>query len=564
MGTFANIVLSSSKNVNSNFVPIKKFIPARSLTAIEKNSTSTSVVSEDMKIDLSNWSLDEKIGQLLIVGYRSPQQIQNLKVGGVVLFSWNLGDKIEATKAKIQDIKNLAAKNLKAPLFIATDHEGGRVLRIRKGMTPFPDAAAVGSVDDPYLAFQVGKHMGIELASLGINMNFAPVLDLGNARSFLGNRVWGDHSRTSAYSAVSFMRGQRAAGILAVAKHYPGHGLASVDSHFALPKVDKTKDELMESDLMPFRSAIGEGAQAFMTAHVEYPKIDKGPASLSKVFLTDILRDELKFKGLVVTDDLEMDGVKVDQASYGELSIRALKAGTDMIMLVWSRDRQLEVVAAIKKAVADGRIEESLIDEKVSRILRTKAERIGLDHERSPNPFWKENLRRPESVAVAKEVSRRAVKWWAGEAKTLTASFRDKVNDSWKVYLPAFKWKRMWREYRQFDQVLRYDSKGKPQTEFLASLKKSLSLDREPVLVVTPPRREMDDKLFDELTKILGHAAMNKSRKMPVLWVHQGLKPLRIKGNPKSLSLGIVSLYSASPLSFRNVQNLLEHPQGYF
>ncbi len=550
------------KNNSSDFSTkkIESFIPSRNLTEINNENKNRSAES----IDFSAWSLEEKIGQLLIVGYRSPQQIKSLKVGGIVLFSWNLGNSIEETRSKIESIKGIAQAHLKVPLFVATDHEGGRVLRIRKGMTPFPDAAAVGSVQDPFLAFQVGKHMGIELNSIGINMNFAPVLDLGNSRSFLGNRVWGDHSKAMAYSAVSFMRGQRAAGILAVAKHFPGHGLASVDSHFALPKVDKNKDELLNSDLRPFISAIGEGAQAFMTAHVEYPKIDKGPASLSKVFLDDILRKQLKFDGLIITDDLEMDGVKVDQASNGDVAIRALEAGSDMIMLVWSEKRQIEVVSAIKKAVESGRLSMAMIDEKLNRILRIKEERIGLKHSKEPNPFWKDNLRRPESLHIAQEVSQKAIKWWAGESNKLKGQFREQINEAWQVFVPAFKWQRLWKKHRAYDLIYRYSPKSDEGQKFLSRIEKSLERDTHPILLFTPPRREMDEELFGRLSLILGKAALKKNRKMPVLWVHQGPKPLRIKGEPKNLSLGIVSLFSASPLSFRNVQNLLEQPQGYF
>ena len=545
---------------------IQQFIPARNLSELKQHTFVNKKTTPYNSLE--GWSLEDKIGQMLIVGYRNPRQIQNLKVGGVVLFSWNLGKNISDTRKLVSSIKSLAKKNLKVPLFISTDQEGGRVLRIRKGTTQFPDAAAVGAVKDPYLAFQVGKHMGIELASIGLNMNFAPVLDLGNSRSFLGNRVWGDHSMSSGYSAVSFMRGQKAAGILAVAKHFPGHGLASIDSHFGLPVVNKTKKELMDSDLKPFKAAIGEGAQAFMTAHVEYPKIDKGPASLSKVFLDDILRKELKFKGLVITDDLEMDGVKVDDSKYGDLAIRALEAGTDMIMLVWSQKRQVEVVTAIRGAIESGRLSEEWLNAKVRRIVRIKNESIGLEHLDTKNPYWRENLRSPESLAVANKVSTQAIKWWAGESQKLTDSFRSKVNETWRVFVPAAKWKFMWKDQRTFDKVHRYNPQYKLNSKLykrmISRLEISLKLDKEPILIFTPPRREMNDDLFQGLKRVLGRAAMRKNRKMPVLWVHQGLQPLKIKNNPEKLSLGIVSLFSASPMSFRKIQSLLEQPKGYF
>ena len=140
---------------------------------------------------IKTWSLEERAGQLLMVGFRSFEQIKKVRPGGVVLFSWSLQD-IDQTRKLISTVKSYASKNLKSPLFVAIDHEGGKVLRLRKGMTFFPDAAAVGAIRDPEMAFKFGEAMGLELASLGIHMNFAPVLDLGNARSFLENRVWGN------------------------------------------------------------------------------------------------------------------------------------------------------------------------------------------------------------------------------------------------------------------------------------------------------------------------------------------------------------------------------------
>jgi beta-glucosidase-like glycosyl hydrolase len=535
---------------------VPRQIPARNLgQRFEHHERGRTPASD--ATDLSSWSLQDKIGQLLIVGYRSPQQIRKLKVGGLVLFAWNLGDTVDETRAVVQKLKGEASRNLKAPLFLATDQEGGRVLRIREGMTPFPDAAAMGAMQDPYTAFRVGKAMGVELASLGLNMNFAPVLDMGNAKSFLGNRVWSDSVDGVGFPAISFIRGQRAAGILDVAKHFPGHGMTSVDSHFGLPQIQKTREELLREDLAPFRLAIGEGVLALMTAHVEYPKIAPGPASLSSVFLTDILRKEMGFEGLVITDDLEMDGVKVGAGQdYGDLALKALQAGSDMILLVWSKDRQESIVKRVEKAVRSGELSEAWLDEKVRRILSVKAKSIGLRHDIPENPRWKENLRRKETLELAREVSERAIRWLAGPEMRIRADLKQRWNESWRVYLPQKQLRELWLDGRPQDKAILYSPRGRDQSAFLGDLEGRICDGRntEPVLVLTPPRKDLKEDLFWALGKVLGKQALRPESSKSVLWIHQGLQPVLIRNPAASQGIGMLSLFSASELSLEALQ----------
>ncbi len=534
-------------------------IPPRSLGREKLLRTPAATRLQTMDVDLSGWSLHDKIGQLLIVGYRSPEQIRKLKVGGAVLFAWNLGEGIEDTRKTILKIRTEASKHLKAPLFLATDQEGGRVLRIREGMTPFPDAAAMGAMQDPYLAFRVGKAMGLELSSIGLNMNFAPVLDLGNAKSFLGNRVWGESAEGIGFPAVSFIRGQRAAGIVNVAKHYPGHGMTQVDSHFRLPQIMKTREELLREDLQPFRLAIGEGVLALMTAHVEYPRVDAGPASLSEVFLMDVLRKDLGFEGLVITDDLEMDGVKVaGSQDYGDLALKALVSGSDMILLVWSKERQEAIFRRIEKAVKSGEVSQSWLDAKVKRILRVKNMSIGLDHESSLNPYWKENLRRPETLELAQDVSEKAIRWLSGPQEEILASLRRRWDEPWTVFVPQASFQALWNSRRPLDAVVTYSPLGKDRREFLEVLQKRLSsTETGPVVVVTPPRRDLKDDVFRSLSRILGEKARS-AQSRDLLWVHQGLQPLMIREGAQTRGLGVLSLYSASELSLVALQDYLK------
>ena len=204
------------------------------------------VFSQDIQIPISeeikNWTLDEKIGQLFLIGFRSFDQLEKVKPGGVVLFSWSLKD-VEGAKELISKINSRNSELNKAPLFVATDHEGGRVVRLRKGLTNFPDALALGATEKKEIAFRVGKIMGLELSSLGFNMNLAPVLDLGNGKSFLENRIWGSDPVKVSEMTTGFIDGLHSSRILAVAKHFPGHGGTSVDSHFDLPVIEKSWEE---------------------------------------------------------------------------------------------------------------------------------------------------------------------------------------------------------------------------------------------------------------------------------------------------------------------------------
>jgi beta-N-acetylhexosaminidase len=535
---------------------IPQIILPRSSTKKFRQPAATKKLAQEF--DLSHWSIEDKIGQLLIVGYRSEQQIENLKVGGVVLFSWNVEGGIEKTQKLIATLQQKAKKNLKVPLFVATDQEGGRVLRIRRGMTPFPDASAIGALEDPYVAFQVGREMGLELSSIGVNMNFAPVLDLGNAKSFLGNRVWGAQADKTAQSAVSFIRGQRASGVLAVAKHYPGHGKTEVDSHFHLPVIPKTRKQLFAEDLTPFRLAIDEGVLAMMTAHVQYPKIDQAPASLSKIFLQDILRDELGFEGLIITDDLEMDGVKShgENQTYGELALKALESGSDMILLVWSQNRQKEIFKKIRSELSSGRLSEAWLDAKVQRILRVKEKSIGLDHNLFVNPYWRQNLRRKESLFLAEQIKQGAVRWVAGPKNLLKKQLREKRLDAWNVWVPSNKTAEAWRDKRPQDRVSVYSARGSSSQSFIKGLERQVKQEKtSPLILVTPPRREINSETFESLIQIMGKQAMRKLDQRPVVWIHQGPQPLRLRKDVAKFSLGLVSLNSDSDAGLESVIN---------
>ncbi len=515
-----------------------------------------SVLPETVVSNLDNvedWTVEEKVGQLLMVGFRSYKQIENIKPSGVVLFSWSMKD-VEQTKLLTNNLKQYAREHFKSPLFIATDHEGGKVLRLRKGMTHFPDAAAVGFTRDPFLAFKVGKAMGYELAALGINMNLAPVLDVGNAKSFLENRLWGESGSGVAKMTSSFIRGLFSAGILAVAKHFPGHGSSSTDSHFSLPVVLKSKERLWAEDLLPFKEVISEGTPFVMSAHVEIPSLGRGPASLSPIFLHDILRMDLGFKGLVLTDDLEMGGVTKSSAlSVEDAAMQSLKAGTDILLVVWSEDVQRRIVSRVIAALKNGEISQKWLDEKVKHILAIK--RIYLSVQGSDqieNTLWKESLRTKENLALSSKISNSALHWIAGQENIILKKFNRQWGQPWVVILPTESMSKLWRKFRAKDKIIVQNKR--PDASALKSFSRILNLsieEKHPLVVITGPRASSSEDSFKVASEFMAKVASKSVEADPILWVHQGLRPVDLKWDPALLPFGMMSLHSASLESFK-------------
>jgi beta-N-acetylhexosaminidase len=513
------------------------------------------------ELDLSGWTLEEKAGQLLMVGFRSFDQVKAIQPGGVVLFSWNMKS-VDETRELTRSLREYSATSMKSPLFVATDHEGGKVLRLRKGLTAFPDAAAVGATGDVETAFRVGKTMGQELASLGINMNLAPVLDLGNARSFLENRVWGESGGPVGTLTTAYMRGLESARVLAVAKHFPGHGGSAGDSHFTLPRVTKSFQSFWNEDLEPFRKAVKEGVQAVMTAHVEVPAIDAGPASLSSKFVTTLLREQFGFQGLVLTDDLEMGGVTpVSGTPVEDLALRSLKAGTDLVLVVWSEKSQRKVRDRIVRAVREGELTEAWLDEKVRRISHIRQGYSTPYGEGWENPFWKENLRRPESITLADSIPERALQWIAGRSDQLSSGFSQAWDSSWMVMVPEGPAVRLWRKLRPADEILSHHRRS--DSAAVARLERKLReaiAKRRPVIVVTGPRASSSEDAFRVFRKHLGREGMRSDGTSLVLWVHQGSRPVDFKLAPEDVKIGLVGLHSTSLASLMALTETLRGP----
>lgn len=283
--------------------------------------------------------------------------ITALKPGGIIFFGFNL-ETAEQIKKFTGDLQNLAAELKLPPFLISTDQEGGYVRRVRDGVLQTPPAMDLGLTGDSELCRATGYYVSQDLGAIGINVFFAPIVDINNnpKNPVIGLRSFGTTIDAVLKCALPFEAGARLAyehsgGAIPVIKHFPGHGDTQVDSHWALPVIVKSLDELRNFELVPFREAIKGGAMSVMTAHILYPQIDKdAPATLSKIWLGQMLRTELAFKGLVFTDAMEMRAVS---EHYKEMNrpVTALEAGADVLLYTSWQDDPPEAKARITEAL---------------------------------------------------------------------------------------------------------------------------------------------------------------------------------------------------------------------
>lgn len=349
-------------------------------------------------VSLSQMSLEDKVGQLLMVHFRGEIAnddarilIQDIHVGGIIFYNWSNGlDTPQQVKSLSEGLQSLAQNSkLAIPLLIAADHEGGKVTRV-KGLTEVLGNQTLGMSSDPFLAESSAFAIGKELMAVGINMNLAPVADVNNnpRNQIIGSRSFGDSPELVTIFAESALKGYHRAGIIACLKHFPGHGDVDIDSHEALPVIKKTRAELEAVELYPFMHLASQ-APAIMTAHLLVPTLDTTCCSTLSKQTLDLLRNEAHFEGVIISDSLIMKGVLKDGTSVDDVAIRALNAGCDILLLggalLIGTDQAKELtVADIKRihrsivgAVRSGSLLEGRVDEAVGRVLRLK-KRYGL------------------------------------------------------------------------------------------------------------------------------------------------------------------------------------------
>jgi beta-N-acetylhexosaminidase len=318
-------------------------------------------------------------GQLISVGFEGTAadgelraRIAASEVGGVMIFRPNIASPGQLA-ALVGDIRGAAPSDL--PLLVSIDQEGGLVQRLRAPATEWPPMLSVGSTGDAARTAAVGRALGEELAAVGVGWNFAPVLDVHTNpdNPVIGNRAFGVSPEAVARQALAFWRGLRAAGVVGCGKHYPGHGDTHTDSHHELPVVSHDVDRLRAVELAPFAAAAREGVEAFMTAHVLYPALDPDrPATLSRRIATDVLRGELGFRGVLVSDDMGMKAV-ADRYSIEELAVQAIDAGCDHLLVRQPAARQRAAFEAIVRAAEARSDLRARVEQSAARVAALKA-----------------------------------------------------------------------------------------------------------------------------------------------------------------------------------------------
>jgi beta-N-acetylhexosaminidase len=326
---------------------------------------------------------EEKVGQLAIIGLDGKTMskdalafIQDYHVGGFILFKDNI-DSADQTLRLLNQLKESNADDPDSvPLWLSVDQEGGKVSRMPAEFAKFPTARQIAGNGDTGYTRAVGQALGAELGSLGFNMDFAPVLDINSNPSnpVIGDRAFGSDADTVSAHGLAMMDGISSQGIASVAKHFPGHGDTSVDSHKNLPVVDKSLKELLGFELLPFQEAISNDVDAIMVGHLLMTKLDnEHPASISKAVITDVLRGQLDYDGVVITDDMTMKGLTGGH-DIGDAAVDAILAGGDILLVCHEYDLQKKVLDTVIERVKDGTIAQDRLDESVFRILSLKAE----------------------------------------------------------------------------------------------------------------------------------------------------------------------------------------------
>ncbi|KOY17221.1 beta-N-acetylhexosaminidase [Paenibacillus xylanivorans] len=335
-------------------------------------------------VKLEQMTLREKIGQMLLCGFHGTEAagdvddfLRKYPIGGVIYFARNV-ESPEQVERLSSGLQQIAVDSGNIPLWISIDQEGGMVARVTEGIALMPGQmaiAAAGSIEDAYQAAYIS---GVELRSMGINMNFAPVLDINNnaANPVIGVRSFGESPQSVADYGAKSIAGVQDAGISATAKHFPGHGDTDTDSHLDLPVITHTRERVEHVELLPFRAAIAAGVDAMMSAHIYFPALEpeRLPVTLSRAVLSGLLRQELGYEGMIVTDCMEMDAIA---ANYGtvDAAVMAVEAGADLVLISHTDHLQAGAFEALLAAVQSGRISEARIDESVTRLLKYKAKR---------------------------------------------------------------------------------------------------------------------------------------------------------------------------------------------
>jgi beta-N-acetylhexosaminidase len=364
-------------------------------------------------------TLEQQIGQMLWFGWQgdtteaSPTVssharalLEEFQVGGIILMGRNVRN-----PRQVAGLTTELQAASPTPLFTGIDQEGGNVARLPLPGLTFAGNMALGAIGDPQAATSVTAAIGEQLACMGLNVNFAPVLDVNNnpANPVIGVRSFGEDPQAVAKLGVAAVRGFEEAHVIACVKHFPGHGDTAVDSHLDLPVQSADRSRLESVELVPFRAAIAAGTPLLMTAHIRFPALDdRWPATLSRAILSEMLRGELGYEGVVVTDCLEMSGI-AHYFGVEEAALAAIEAGADCLLACHTLETQRRIHRALLAAAREGRLPAARIEASVERIMRLKAV-YGLEKRRLADPAIAERVVSAERFRdLERQIARRSV-----------------------------------------------------------------------------------------------------------------------------------------------------------
>lgn len=360
-------------------------------TTHNTDSTSQNIPDKTDKVQqiVDSMSLEEKVAQLFLVqpeaivdigtataaGDATKQAINKTPVGGFVYFSDNLQSE-QQVQDMLRNVQKYSEDRIGLPAFLSVDEEGGTVARVastgRFDVTDVGDMAKIGASGDVQQARQAGETIGSYLSELGFNLDFAPDADVltNPDNTVVKKRSFGSDPRVVSDMSLAVAQGLAQHQVYSVYKHFPGHGATAGDTHQGYAYTDKTLDELKQSELIPFENAIQNNAEFIMAAHISAPRVtgDDTPASLSKTMITDILRGQMGYDGIVVTDAMNM-GAVTEQYTSAQAAVKALQAGADLVLM--PEDFQ-EAYQGVLDAVKDGTLTEQRINESVTRIVKVK------------------------------------------------------------------------------------------------------------------------------------------------------------------------------------------------
>ena len=355
-------------------------VTASSATILTGKNESINKKVEDK---ISTMTLEEKVGQMMFYGVNGTNvddKVVNLfedqHAGGIILYGhrnfW--GSSLDNNVKYVNSIKKANRQNSDIPLFIGFDEEGGSMSQLPQELMRTPSKGELGNTNDSSLATGIGAGTAKKLKLLGINTDFGTVLDINTNKNnpIIGVRSYGSTQEKVTEFGINELKAIQNEGVIPTVKHFPGHGDTEVDSHLGLPSLNHDLNRLKSTELVPFQTAINNGVDMVMTAHIMLPQIDKEyPATMSKKILTDLLRDEMGYKGVIITDDLEMQAISKNW-DLGEAAIKSVEAGADILLVCHTIENQQKVYNAVVQGVNDGKIDENRIDESVRRILRLK------------------------------------------------------------------------------------------------------------------------------------------------------------------------------------------------